>query len=311
MTLDWSFVPGMDLTRDPVVTVEDGWEVRRWPGCRIFTPQALGDAEASSAIPDACREPHGSNQEPVDAILTDLWPTLAECRTAKELGAAIIAAGVPKKLKRPVALAARDRLGKDWSEKTLQGWLSPRWHSEEALASRADAKLRWRSSPENREAARAKTADYYADPANRERKRANSAAWYEANPDARRDYANARYRDDPVFAASTKVRNRVSAGLRAALAGKSAPRLELLGCSIEELMAHLESLWEPGMTWDNWSPDGWHLDHLVPLAAFDLRDPEQQRQAYNWRNCVPRWAADNLSKGALHGGRRWSHRDHE
>jgi hypothetical protein len=47
-----------------------------------------------------------------------------------------------------------------------------------------------------------------------------------------------------------------------------------LGCSIEELKIYLESKFLPGMSWDNWSPDGWHIDHIKPLSKFDLTDRE-------------------------------------
>lgn len=49
--MDWSFVPGMDLTRDPVVTYEDGFEVRRWPGCCVKIPvEALGDRSTAEVL---------------------------------------------------------------------------------------------------------------------------------------------------------------------------------------------------------------------------------------------------------------------
>lgn len=73
-----------------------------------------------------------------------------------------------------------------------------------------------------------------------------------------------------------------------------------LGCTIEELKAHLESLFKPGMTWDNWGHTGdvWHLDHIIPLASFDLTDPEQVKLACHYTNLQPLWATENLQKGA-------------
>ena len=38
-----------------------------------------------------------------------------------------------------------------------------------------------------------------------------------------------------------------------------------LGCTVEELKPYLESKFQPGMTWDNWTTDGWHIDHKIPL----------------------------------------------
>jgi hypothetical protein len=81
---------------------------------------------------------------------------------------------------------------------------------------------------------------------------------------------------------------------------KSAKTQDLLGCSIEDLKKHLEASFEPGMTWDNWQHDGWHIDHIRPCASFDLTDPGQQRQCFHYTNLQPLWAADNIRKGAKH-----------
>jgi hypothetical protein len=72
--------------------------------------------------------------------------------------------------------------------------------------------------------------------------------------------------------------------------------LNLLGCDIDFLRRHLESQFIDGMTWDNWSTHGWHIDHIVPFGQFDLSDPIQQIAACNWRNLQPLWAKDNHSK---------------
>ena len=69
-----------------------------------------------------------------------------------------------------------------------------------------------------------------------------------------------------------------------------------LGCSIEDLKKHLESQFQSGMTWDNHGE--WHIDHIKPLASFDLQDPTQLREACHYSNLQPLWAKDNLKKGA-------------
>jgi hypothetical protein len=51
------------------------------------------------------------------------------------------------------------------------------------------------------------------------------------------------------------------------------------------------------MTWTNWKPDGWHIDHIKPLASFDLTDPVQFKQAVNYTNLQPLWANENRRKG--------------
>ena len=71
-----------------------------------------------------------------------------------------------------------------------------------------------------------------------------------------------------------------------------------LGCTINELKSYLQVQFRPGMTWDNWAIDGWHIDHIKPLASFDLADREQFLQACHYTNLQPLWAEENLSKGA-------------
>ena len=91
---------------------------------------------------------------------------------------------------------------------------------------------------------------------------------------------------------------------------KSASTMDLIGCTIEELWLHLECQFSEGMTRKNHGADGWHVDHIVPCANFDLTDPEQQRICFHYTNLQPLWATDNLRKNAklpheLIGGIEW------
>lgn len=97
-----------------------------------------------------------------------------------------------------------------------------------------------------------------------------------------------------------RLKNDLRVRLNRALKGskKTGSAVRDLGCTIEELKKHLESKWQEGMTWDNHSIDGWHIDHIRPLASFDLTDPVQLKQACSYTNLQPLWAEDNCSKGA-------------
>ena len=79
---------------------------------------------------------------------------------------------------------------------------------------------------------------------------------------------------------------------------KTTSVMELTGCSIDFLKHHLESLFLEGMSWDNYGTYGWHVDHILPCASFDLSDPEQQKICFHYTNLQPLWREDNLSKGA-------------
>ena len=71
---------------------------------------------------------------------------------------------------------------------------------------------------------------------------------------------------------------------------------ELIGISIDGFMAHIESLFTDGMSWQNYGE--WHLDHVVPCKFFDLTKEDEQKKCFHYLNQQPLWAADNLSKGA-------------
>jgi hypothetical protein len=59
-------------------------------------------------------------------------------------------------------------------------------------------------------------------------------------------------------------------------------------------MAHIEAQFMPGMTWEN--RELWHVDHIIPCAAFDLTDPAQQRSCFHYGNLRPLWAKENQRK---------------
>jgi hypothetical protein len=96
-----------------------------------------------------------------------------------------------------------------------------------------------------------------------------------------------------------KLSNRLRQRLCKAIDGnyKAGSAVNDLGCTVEQLKQHLESKFSPGMSWDNWRIDGWHIDHIKPLASFDLTDRKQFLEACNYTNLQPLWATDNLRKG--------------
>jgi hypothetical protein len=69
-----------------------------------------------------------------------------------------------------------------------------------------------------------------------------------------------------------------------------------LGCTFEEFKDHLESQFTEGMTWDNWGRGGWHIDHIIPCAVFDLTKPSHQKVCFNYQNLQPLWESENCSK---------------
>lgn len=104
-----------------------------------------------------------------------------------------------------------------------------------------------------------------------------------------------KYDLDENFRIRSNLRTRLNKTLKGTI--KSAPTLELLGCSIEFLKKHLESQFKEGMNWNNHSKTGWHIDHIKPCSKFDLSKPEEQRACFSYSNLQPLWAEENIRKG--------------
>ncbi len=110
----------------------------------------------------------------------------------------------------------------------------------------------------------------------------------------KRKYGNYKYNTDINFKIKSNLRGRIYIVLKGN--SKSQKTFDLIGCTIEELKKYLESLFELGMTWENYG--AWHIDHKKPCASFDLSKTIEQRKCFNFKNLQPLWAIDNLKKGS-------------
>lgn len=76
---------------------------------------------------------------------------------------------------------------------------------------------------------------------------------------------------------------------------KQASAVRDLGCSVPELIVYIESRFVGHMTWKNWGTL-WHLDHIKPLAGFDLSNREQFLRACHYTNLQPLLIEDHKKK---------------
>lgn len=113
-----------------------------------------------------------------------------------------------------------------------------------------------------------------------------------------RIYRRNRYNTDILFNLVTKIRRRISMAFIAGKRGliKSDKTIKLLGCSFAELKSYIESKFINGMTWDDVITSKIHLDHIIPVVAFDLSNPEQQAKCFHYTNLQPLWKEDNYKK---------------
>lgn len=101
-------------------------------------------------------------------------------------------------------------------------------------------------------------------------------------------------KESPEYRLACSVRRRMLNALHGHL--KADKSMALLGCSPADLRLCLEARFEPGMTWENYGTV-WQVDHVIPLATYDLTDPAQQREAFHYTNLQPLWASANMAKG--------------
>lgn len=104
----------------------------------------------------------------------------------------------------------------------------------------------------------------------------------------------AKWRQIPQNKISNALRGRISKALKGV--AKSKRTEKLLGISFEDFQSYLETLFLPGMSWDNYGHKGWHVDHIIPCSYFDFTQPRHQLLCFCYLNLRPMWAKDNHSK---------------
>jgi hypothetical protein len=130
--------------------------------------------------------------------------------------------------------------------------------------------------------------------------------WRKDNP----NYIKERRKKDPLFKLVGDLRSGVNRALSQCKAmGTNAVKqdktLKLLGAeSWRHVFDYIESLFSPGMTWQNHGRGNkkkeWHLDHIKPIDYFiknkDFTLLEVQKECFNLLNLQPLWSTDNLRK---------------
>lgn len=104
----------------------------------------------------------------------------------------------------------------------------------------------------------------------------------------------ARRKTDPQFRLSENMRSRLNQAFKSARTRKHDRSFTLIGCTIFELVAHIESLLRPGMKMSNYGE--WVIDHIRPVCSFDLTDPDQARACFHYTNLQPLWWEENVAK---------------
>jgi len=129
-----------------------------------------------------------------------------------------------------------------------------------------------------------------------------SKKWQSKNRDHIRQYERNRLKNNLPL----RLSKRISTDINDCLSGRKDGRHweDLVGYTKEQLKTHLESQFEPGMSWDNWGRgvNCWHIDHIRPQSWFDFTDSLQLRKCWALSNLTCKWEPDNLTKSNKYEG---------
>ncbi len=109
-----------------------------------------------------------------------------------------------------------------------------------------------------------------------------------------RDAKKTQKQKSPKFLMDWRMSKNISRCLKNVKRGRSWK--DLVGYTPEELVAHLEKLFQPGMSWENYGTV-WHIDHIIPKKYFIYNDADESfRKCWSLNNLQPLFAQDNLKK---------------
>lgn len=101
-----------------------------------------------------------------------------------------------------------------------------------------------------------------------------------------------RLKTDIKYKLTRNLRNRLYYALKNKNWKKNTNFTKYIGCTRDELVAHLESQFKNNMSWDNYGD--WHIDHKHPLDA--AKTEEELYSLCHYTNLQPMWALDNIKK---------------
>lgn len=111
-----------------------------------------------------------------------------------------------------------------------------------------------------------------------------------------KQWKEAKREKDIAYKLKENTSRRIRYELHTLLKGKKNKRtFEYIGCSIEDLKEYLETQFTDNMNWNNYGTY-WHIDHIIPCAAWDLTKEDENMYCWNFRNLQPLESSINQSK---------------
>jgi len=131
---------------------------------------------------------------------------------------------------------------------------------------------------------------------NREKLMAYKKNWVEENREKVNEYERVYKKNVRDTNKLFKIAGNVSSLIRGLISNSGyteKPNIfKILGCDWETFKAHIESQFQPGMSWMN--REDWHLDHIYPISSAITR--REVFKLSNYKNFRPMWKKDNILK---------------
>jgi hypothetical protein len=117
----------------------------------------------------------------------------------------------------------------------------------------------------------------------------------------RREYNEKRKKVDDLFYLKSKIysytRKAILRCLEKSGRGREIKTMRLIGCTAKELLNHLLKTVPSGKTIREC-----HIDHIRPLASFDLTIPEEREKAFHYSNLQMLTPKENVRKNSFYNG---------
>ena len=142
-----------------------------------------------------------------------------------------------------------------------------------------------------------KESDYYKEyrKENKEYFNQYSNNHYHTKKELYREWNKNKYNTDIGFRIKHVTSARISEALKLYNTLKKDRTIEYLGCNMDEYTQYLEFYFTPEMNWDNYG-EYWEIDHIKPIASFDLNIEENLYTCFHYLNTQPLEKTQNREK---------------
>ncbi len=124
----------------------------------------------------------------------------------------------------------------------------------------------------NREKKRERDKKYYE--RNRDKVKTRVREYTKNNKETQNKWERNKRKIDPIYRNKKNLRRRIQDMLKSKKSIKSSGTFQILGIDKEGFIRHIESQWEPWMSWDNYGlynknmfNYGWDIDHIIPSST--------------------------------------------